>query len=336
MPSISLGKGAWYPWDVLQLEPLGRGPPNVTYGETGDAVCAPNSWPVINMSNPFVDAFRTPGLHWTVARTVDIEGRKCRVWQTAKMPGLFIGVADDGSPRLLVQGWYYSCLISKVTVGAIPDKYFEPTQACQNYPTAPCPGSGVVTLTLYRLHSGAEPLVLDDRDLGDALGAPSIICDWPTSGQSYVTSFEVTANSSWGQYGRCHFNGTNFCDAQTGKHVGRQSPQGLPGVPQQGQCSDNADRGSWYSFPASGRCRPGEAVGSGGCTWSARPLRTVRASCIEGWRFRAACQKEIGHTLNAAKSSAIIVRALASGNPLKGGCPAAKPGDADAAAVVVV
>lgn len=325
MPSIPLGTNEWYPWDALQVDVLSMGPPNITYGERGDGVCALNSWPVINITNPFVEAVRRSGLNWANVKNLTVGGRQCRLWASAELPGWGVCLAEAGEPVLYgTKG--FVCTFSDFAAGPIPDEDFEQTKACQTYPTPPCPNKHVVNLTLYRLHSGSEPLELDNRDLSDLLGAPSIVCDWQTSGQTYVTSFAVTANASWGQYGRCHYNGTNWCDASTGRQVGRQAPQGMPGVPLQGQCSGNADRGSWYSFPADGKCLPGEEVGSRGCTWRARPLRTVKASCVEKAKFRAACQQEIGHGVYQPKSAAIIQRAFASRNPLRGGCPDAGPG----------
>mmetsp|Transcript_76215 Transcript_76215/g.210305 ORF Transcript_76215/g.210305 Transcript_76215/m.210305 type:complete len:394 (-) Transcript_76215:139-1320(-) len=334
MPSIALGAKVPYTWDILKQDALALTAPDVTYGDTGDDVCAPSSWPAVNVSDVFVQAVTMTGLRWKSAGSVVVEGTRCRLWRVAGQPWWSVCVAADGSPRRFSSGWL-TCQVSDVRVGPIPDAVFAPSKACQTYPAQPCPNASIVNLTLYRLHDGSEPLAIENRDLGDALGAPTIVCEWPKSGDEYVTAWAVQASAAWGQYGRCHFNGTNFCDAQTGKQVGRQSPQGLAGVPLQGQCSGNGDRGSWYSFPAEGQCRRGEPLGSRGCTWIARPLRTVHASCLVRRGLMRACKREVGHGFHMPRSAAVIERALATGDRSRGGCPDASPGG-QASSVLVV
>jgi len=325
-PSLALGSALPYTSDFVHSLRSGNAP-NTTYGESGDAVCAPYAWPVVNISNPFAIAAITSGFGWVRAGSAVVQGHACRTWRSATMPWWSVCVSEDGSPRRFASPFGQLCELSNIHTGPIPDENFTATQACQTYPVPSCPSSSVENLTLYRLHSGSEPIVVENRDLVDVLGAPAIFCYWPSTRQYYVTVFTVQASASWGQYGRCHYNGTNYCDASTGKQVGRQSPQGLEGVPLQGQCSANQDRGSWYSFPAEGQCQPGEPIGSRGCTWIARPLRTVHAPCIKHKHgFERACKAEVGHGFYQPKSAAIIERALASNDSMKGGCPDAMLG----------
>ncbi|CAE8604687.1 unnamed protein product [Polarella glacialis] len=140
---------------------------------------------------------------------------------------------------------------------------------------------------------------------------------------SVITHWRLTASTSWGQYAYCvYIGGQNVCAGGTDRLVGRDSSFGLGSGPLQGQCSENADCGSWFSLPAAGQCRPGEAVGSRGCTWGeAVALRSVAASCLFEERLLAAsCKREQGHA-PFAKSAAILAAALASSDPEKGGCP---------------
>merc|ERR1712224_643206 len=119
-----------------------------------------------------------------------------------------------------------------------------------NYPTPACTAEGVVSLDLYRIHSPAEPRSLTDRNLGDALGDMAFVCTMGENDASYVSRWTVSANSSWGQYGYClYVSGKNMCFGGTGHQVGRESAYGLGEGHLQGQCSANADVGSWYSLP---------------------------------------------------------------------------------------
>ncbi|CAE8622096.1 unnamed protein product [Polarella glacialis] len=216
-------------------------------------------------------------------------------------------------------------------VGALSEETFALTTACaSNYPTPPCsvPGSmQVTTLDLYRIRSASEPDEIQNRNTGDALGDMAFLCG-EEAGKTYngsvITHWRLTASTSWGQYAYCVYrSGQKVCAGGTDRLVGRESGFGLGSGLLQGPCSENADCGSWFSLPAAGQCRPGEAVGSpSGCTWGeAVALRSVAASCLFAERLLAAsCKREQGHA-PFAKSAAILVAALASSDPEKGGCP---------------
>merc|ERR1711865_282084 len=144
---------------------------------------------------------------------------------------------------------------------------------------------------------------------------------------------------SWGQYSHClYLDDNNYCFGSSGKQVGRESAVGLGkgSASVQGQCTPNQDVGSWFSFPTEGLCPDGAQVGDMGCTWSAKPLRTVSAACILNDRgLKDSCANERGHA-PLTKSAAIFKAALESSDPAKGGCPDAPTVDATSTSILVV
>jgi len=215
-------------------------------------------------------------------------------------------------------------IFSNISIGHLTDEDFAPSEACaKRYPVPACSNGGVQSLDLYRVRSASDPNSLDNRNLGDALGDMAFFC--ATSGMDenqVVTRWSVLANTSWGQYGYCLYQGgVNRCYGNTGKQVGRESAIGLGTGPVQGQCSPNDDVGSWFAFPSEGSCPPNAAIGTGGCTWTAKPERTVSAACILHDRgLKQVCAEEIGHA-PMIKAATIFRLALESSDPAKGGCP---------------
>lgn len=241
-------------------------------------------------------------------------------------------IAGDMIPRELnVSGYTLSKLgnsqmkFLNVQGGPQKDAVFAPSTACAtSYPTRACPSQGVTNLDLYRVHGVSEPLELENRNLGDGLGDMGFFCLMAANDSSLVSRWTVSADTSWGQYAYClynHYEG-NVCYGNTGKKVGRESSLGLGAGHLQGQCSANTDVGSWYSFPAEGQCKDGEAISTNGCTWGdAKRVRTVTASCILQDRgLLKACAAEMGHA-PFLRSTAIFEAALASNDPSRGGCP---------------
>lgn len=331
--SITFGNTSAFIQDTNGVVKSGVSDANVTYyGGGPDAVCAPHSQAALPIVNPFPAALSDQSVHWGFNGTTVVQGTPCKLWYSTG--GDVVCVDDLGAPLAIVIGGGVLCNISNVSLGPIGDEYFRPNQECERYPVAPCPEEGVANITVFRLHSSGEPLALDNRDFADAAAAPTIACDWPTSKQegTHMSMWLVAVNTSFGQYGRCHFNGTNYCDASTGIQVGREAPQGVGPSPLQGQCSANLASGSWYSFPAEGGCSSPEAVGGAGCTWSGRRLRTIDAACIVSKaEFQKACRSELGRGFVYRESARIIQAAFASDDPEKGGCP-----DAMLAAPLVV
>jgi len=241
-------------------------------------------------------------------------------------------IAADGVPRQFNQTSSIAykaaksqfMTFSNVTVGPLPDDTFLPSEACRDrWPTPACPAAGVEKMKLYRVRSTKEPSSLDNRNLGDALGDMGFFCSLGGMDETQVvTSWAVEANSSWGQYAYCLFSGgKNTCYSGTARQVGRESALGMGEGALQGQCSKNADVGSWFSMPQEGECPEGATIGMDGCTWRAQALRTVSARCIlEDRGLKASCEKERGHA-PMLRSAAIFAAALETADESKGGCP---------------
>ncbi|CAE8654233.1 unnamed protein product [Polarella glacialis] len=336
---LTMAIGLFRPGDVAYYDLLNSGSwHNVTVGQASDAVCRPTREPHYFDLMSGLDT----GTH--MGSSV-VEGTACEVW-TASLPDgtrTTACIAEDGVPRELNSTTNMlighitaafkgitSMRLKNVRVGALGEDTFAQTTACaSNYPTPPCsdPGSSqVTTLDLYRIRSAKEPDEIQNRNTGDALGDMAFLC-LTEAGKMYrgsvITHWRLTANTSWGQYAYCaYIGGKNVCEGGTDRLMGRESGLGLGSGPLQGQCSENTDCGSWFSLPAAGQCRPGETVGTSGCTWGgAVALRSIAASCLfEQRRLAASCEREQGHA-PFAKSAAILEAALASSDPDKGGCP---------------
>lgn len=161
-------------------------------------------------------------------------------------------------------------------------------QACPAWTAHLCTGHGVVNLTVYR---GTNFIGgLENRDTSDAAGqGVTLGSPWsPSFIQSkYYVQFHIEVDSAFGPWRDCNFkDGRNQCTAPQSPSLARaatrMSSEQLEGSPgSMGQCDDNKYVGSWYTFPEEGKCKPGEQVGAGGCTWRVvgRP-KAVRMACV--------------------------------------------------------
>jgi hypothetical protein len=304
---------------------------NMTVGKGADAVCKA-------VPSPYYDIlfmFLLPQAVHEGDKTVD--GTPCEVWTASfNIPSYSMNlstcIAADGVPREhnITSNMAYKAAsaqhfrFSNVIIGPPDESIFAPTDACEKrYPMPPCANGSVETLDVYRVRSPKEPNVLDNRNVGDALGDMAFFCGVGGMDETQVvTHWSVQTNSSWGQYAYCLYTGgKNICFGNTGEHVGRESAEGLGKGAVQGQCSENDVVGSWFSFPANGSCAEGARIGDQGCTWAGKPCRTVSASCILNDRgLKEACAKERSHA-PMTKSAAIFKAALESSDPAQGGCP---------------
>lgn len=271
-----------------------------------------------------------------------IEGEACRMWSfKVQTPYLDIDesacVGTDGIPREVsetfgdISGKFSGHSHYRLTPTSARDPgdaAFEVSQACAtNYPVPPCAVDKVSRLDVYRVFGPPEPLLLQDRNAGDVLGDASFVCT-QASGASYrsklITHWSVNVSESFGQYALCNYDGKdNVCSGPPSQlqHVGRRSSQMAGAGPYLGQCSENEDVGSQYSFPTAAMCPPGVAPGSG-CAWGgAKPVRTVQASCImEDRGLLDACLRDMGHA-PFQEAARVWEAAFASDQPALGGCP---------------
>jgi len=328
----------FHPDEYLCMDQLARnlsGPTglnmNITIGNGSDAVC--KAFP-----NPYYDILFLQLMPLATHQGIKtVDGVPCDIWTVSlKVPtyemNLSTCIASDGVPREhnLTSGMAYKAAsaqyyrFSNVSVGSRGEDAFAPGEVCETmFPRPPCPKDTVESLDVYRVRSAKEPNELANRNLGDALGDMAFFCGVGGMDETQVvTHWSAQANSSWGQYGYCmYIAGRNVCFGNTGNHVGRESAEGLGEGAVQGQCSPNEDVGSWFSFPADGLCPEGARVGDGGCTWTAKPIRTVSASCILNERgLKDSCASERGHA-PMTKSAAIFKAALETSDPTQGGCP---------------
>lgn len=304
---------------------------NMTIGTGADSVC--KAFP-----QPYYDLFSALQYARETGSGV-VAGEPCSIWKfhyESPTQNLSFSscIASDGVPRQfnMTTGGAYKAASAQywtfvnVSVGPVPASVFINSDACANrWPMPPCKatGTGVEVVDMYRVRSSQEPNVLANRDLGDALGDMAFFCALAGIDEtSIVTHWRVRANSSWGQYSYCLYqSGKNVCYGTTGKLVGRESAIGMGKGAYQGQCSLNDVVGSWYSIPAEGECAEGAPIGSDGCTWSGKALRSVGAGCILNERgLKQSCAVERGHA-PMLKSAAIFRAALASSDPAMGGCP---------------
>lgn len=310
---------------------------NWTVGEGELAVC--HVFP-----GPYYDQFALFALAVHKGTGI-VAGEACEVWEyrfesQGKNVSGSACIGSDGVPRQLnvttdaafklASSLNYT--FSHARIGPLSDEVFTPSEVCEHqYPMPLCPSSAEEALLLYRAHSPLEPRSLEERNLGDALGDMAFFCDISGMDETQlVTLWSVRANSSWAQYSYCFFqHGKNLCNGHIGKHVGRESALGVGQNHAQGQCSVNDEVGSWYSFPADGHCPQGAEIGNGGCTWSARPIRSVHTKCILNDRgLKESCASERGHA-PMLKSAAIFRAALETGDPAQGGCPEAEKASED-------
>lgn len=281
----------------------------------------------------------------TMIGTRELGGRECSVWTRLVNKTEILGsmtfnmtacVAGDGLPLdLLVvapgDGKFSGAehfVFSDVQIGPPGDQTFENAKVCQSWPSAPCEDEGTSTLDVYRIFGPPEPQELTNRDAGDVMGDLSFICT-QGSGHAYqeklITHWRVKVSNAFGQYALCNFNGTaNQCDGtpEMLRRVGRRSSQMQTHLPKGGQCAQNEQVGSQFSFPEAALCPPAEEPSSRGCAF-AEPVavKTIRASCLFFERgLLETCKADFGH-VPYARSQLVWEAAFASEDPELGGCP---------------
>jgi len=186
--------------------------------------------------------------------------------------------------------------------------------------TSMCASGGVESFSVYRVH-GREPSSLKNRNVGDSNGEIEMIqayfCQSPPTSSNWVTKWAVEASADWATYQKCHFvhsSGKDECtpsDSQprsgSSKHMGCRALDDV--------------NGTWYSLPEDGECAPGTAVGTNGCTWKARPIRTISLDCLYNDRKGMICAPP----LQFPQAVEALDAAFATSDPAQGGCPHSAP-----------
>merc|ERR1712113_465434 len=137
---------------------------------------------------------------------------------------------------------------------------------------------------IHFTHESGKNCGLNNLMTNDLRGALSFRGgDYP-----YLQVYNVTVNRGFAPIQDCNYKpllGQMYCDggnrsAANAKSVGRSSEGYLEGR-YQGQCSENALVGSWYSFPSAGECAAGWELGFNGCTWKTRSFKVVSSQCVK-------------------------------------------------------
>jgi len=203
---------------------------------------------------------------------------------------------------------------------ALPAGIFDLPSGCLPYNNT-CPAAKPREMTLYRnedLDYGTE---LVNVDAADPRGEAFWLCSSFTYNTTapYLVQYNVTVNATWGSYAYC--NG-GFCDAIQKEVVGRKSP--TPIGTNVGQClaPSNMTYGAWYSFIDTALCKDNTApIGDDGCAYTDyKVVKIIEASCLLDRGMDKVC--DYADLSPAAK---IMVLAMESDDPDKGGCPAYIP-----------
>lgn len=229
---------------------------------------------------------------------------------------------------------------ASVTPGpaAVPADLFDiPIEGCYEK-VPPCPDGKSVTTDVYLAHP-QNFTYLDNEDTGDARGDVMFICSdimQPGSAAfnlyNRVSRWTIEVLTSYGQYEECNgYPGT--CYGLEDFYVGRQIPYGSATVPLAGQCTPNAESGSWFSHTAKGKCTGGQRPAEGVCSW--RPVKktkTIDLKCLSarsGAGMLEACTRDLlaaggiwrPGTWIWNKSLPVFQNAFDSDDPASGGCP---------------
>ncbi len=170
--------------------------------------------------------------------------------------------------------------------------------------------------------------------MADLLGDTAFICADALSGHAaldgyaWVSRYTLQVWSGWGDYAECnrpspHEEGE--CISFETYAVGREASFALKS--HGGQCSDNADVGSWLSLPKAGMCAnvsqplgPRDDAGVH-CSWRVvEKLKTINGTCLLDDRgMSAACNAEKDFPFPS--TTPIMAKAFQFTDPAQGGCP---------------
>jgi len=188
-------------------------------------------------------------------------------------------------------GFYtISSTFLNVTSGPLPpDTFAQPKPCMEGASPVHCPynvsePTEVVTAVHYT-HAAGKDCGLNNLMTNDLLGTLTF---GPSAPYEFLQVYKVTVNKGFAQIQDCNYKpqlGQMVCDggnrtSANAKSVGRSSCNYLEGE-FQGQCAENEETGSWFSFPSVGECAAGWDVGFNGCTWKTDSFRVVKFHCVE-------------------------------------------------------
>jgi len=255
----------------------------------------------------------------------ELLGLKCQIWNLflSKQQINLTLLANGSVPVAFLESVFiplynetiYITMEFPNLVQSVNSQVFDPPDYCFGHGIV-CEGGNVTDMLTYRFHPPGE-LSLDNRNTGDALGDTAFVCLAGLSGpDQHISLFEVTVNTSWGQYQLCNFNSCVGISVDT---VGHEATDGIKF--QGGQCDTNLNVGNWFSFNSTFKCQNNSAVGTNNCAWiQQETLKTIDGACLLQNGFFAACKEDGG--LPYTHAVAVFENSFKYSNSSQGGCPA--------------
>lgn len=227
------------------------------------------------------------------------------------------------------QGAQYSKSVMEfitITPGAPPRDAVSPPDSCFTKPQ-PCDAdpAGRVQIVDHFIAHPRGVYNISNQDTADAMGDTAFTCadvlsgNTQNDGYAVVSRYNIAVDTRWGEYALC--NGyPGQCIGSETFYVGREASYGAK--PKGGQCDNNTDYGSWFSFPNAGRCESRADLDAGKCTWYVvERIKTVNLTCpFATHGMLEACKAAQGPE-GLQKPFAIFQAAFASESTAEGGCP---------------
>jgi len=170
---------------------------------------------------------------------------------------------------------------------------------------------------------------LANQDTADMLGDTVFTCFDVRSGGTkkdhygVISHYKIWVDGRFGQYALCNGYNPGTCVGREDFKVGRESSLGTK--EKGGQCANNTDTGSWFSFPEKGQCQSKQQLEDStptACTWYIEErVKTVNISCpFYTHGMLSACQNDQGKIPLYEKARSIFETAFLYNDEEKGGC----------------
>lgn len=187
------------------------------------------------------------------------------------------------------QFYAISATFSNISLGPLPAETFAwPGPCLESPPPASCPFDSSspteVVTAVHFTHKAGMSCGLNNLMTNDLRGALTFGLEGP---YEYLQVYNVTVHKGFAPIQDCNYKpdrgqmvclGGNRTPANA-KSVGRSSEAYMEGQ-YEGQCSENALIGSWFSFPSEGECASGWDVGFSGCKWKTEAFKVVTSKCV--------------------------------------------------------
>uniref|UniRef100_A0A7S2TW06 Uncharacterized protein n=1 Tax=Lotharella oceanica TaxID=641309 RepID=A0A7S2TW06_9EUKA len=274
--------------------------------------------------------------YYGTARIGDVE---CNIWkffssktnitlyEHGDLPVMQVIETVGGLPGMTPQKISIEQVYLNITLGKPAEKDIALPAYCTEKPATCAPQTErVITMDHYIAHP-PDHFNITDQDTADLLGDTVFTCSDVkrnhTKDDHYgvISHYRISVDTTWGQYALC--NGyPGVCVGNEDFFVGREASMGIK--EKGGQCANNSDVGTWYSFPAAGQCQSRGDLDAHKCTWFIEErVKTINLTCpFDTHKMLAACNEEpqTGQSI-FAKASQIFAQSFASDDVADGGCP---------------